>query len=272
MKPHQSAKQPTHQQMTLVQLSDLHLTGSIGKSPSYQSTLQALEAVVKLQPQLILLTGDLVNDGNSDAYDWLFLQLKNTGIAHFAIAGNHDVTHEIGTGLPYHQRLHLPLTADKRLLDCHRLALDDINWQILLLNSSLAGCTHGALSQDTLAWLQSSLAQHPMPTIIALHHHPQAVGSAWIDAYMLSNHQAFWQIIEQHPHVHTIVCGHVHQVHQLHPLKNHRVQLLSCPSTDRQFLPFAHDFTIDKTASAGFRVIHIDSTSRLVSYIKSLDN
>ena len=64
----------------IVQLSDLHLTGDIGQAPSYQRFLAVFQTAKHLNPDLWLLTGDLVNDGNSDAYDWLFNQLQATKI------------------------------------------------------------------------------------------------------------------------------------------------------------------------------------------------
>ena len=73
-----------------------------------------------LNPDLWLLTGDLVNDGNSDAYDWLFNQLQATKIPYLAVAGNHDVTHEIGIHLAHQERIHVPILPDRRLKNCFR--------------------------------------------------------------------------------------------------------------------------------------------------------
>lgn len=261
--------------LNICQISDLHLTGKIGHAPSYQRFL----AVLKLttfhhpKPDLLLLTGDLVNDGNRDAYDWLFDTLDRTDIPYLAIAGNHDVTHEIGTSLPYPQRLHIPINPDARLLDRHAVMLNfaDTAWQLLLINSAVNGETHGALPKPTLDWLDQQLTQNPAPTIIAMHHHPLPVRSAWIDAYVLDNQDDFWQIIKKHPHAHTVLCGHVHQVHTIHPLADHPVQLLTCLSTDRQFAPFCDEFRLDD-APAGCRMIHISNNHTLSSYIIFMQN
>ncbi len=257
--------------LRIAQLSDFHLTGRIGHAPSYHRFLKVLDLAKAHQPDLWLLTGDLVNDGNSEAYDWLFAQFSDFGAPYFAIAGNHDVTHEIGIGLPYDQRLHLPLTPDARLLDCHHHKLDTVSWQLLMLNSAISSQTHGAITASALTWLDQTLQQDTSPALIALHHHPLPVGSAWIDALALSNTDDFWKIIDKHPHVQAIVCGHVHQAWQLQPAISHPVKLLTCPSTDRQFAPQIQTFAIDDIA-AGFRMIQIDNTGALSSYIKRLQN
>lgn len=256
----------------IIQLSDLHLTGRIGQAPSYQRFLEVFGAVKHLNPDLWLLTGDLVNDGNSNAYDWLFDQLQVTKTPYLAVAGNHDVTHEIGIHLAHHERIHVPILPDQRLKNCFRYTFQaGHHWQLLLLNSSVPGEIFGALDHQTLLWLDQTLATHPEHTLIALHHHPTKVGSAWIDDYLLQNHQDFWRVIKKHAHVHTVLCGHVHQVHTLKPLLAHQVQLLSCPSTDRQFMPFVDDFQIANTP-AGCRVIQIDNTDTVSSYIQMVQN
>lgn len=256
----------------IVQLSDLHLTGSIGQAPSYQRFLAVFQTAKRLNPDLWLLTGDLVNDGNSNAYDWLFNQLKVTKTPYLAIAGNHDVTHEIGIHLAHQERIHVPILPDQRLKNCFRYTFQaGHDWQILLLNSSVSGEIFGALDHQTLLWLDQTLTTHFEQTIIALHHHPTKVGSDWIDAHLLKNHQDFWCVIKKHAHVHTILCGHVHQVHMLHPLPTHQVQLLSCPSTDRQFMPFVDNFQIADTP-AGCRMIQIDNKGIVSSYIQIVQN
>ncbi|MDO4894947.1 metallophosphoesterase [Moraxella sp.] len=255
----------------IAQISDLHLTDTAFDNPTVQNFQAVLALALASQPDLILLTGDLVNDGNSTIYDWLFGQLHQTSIPFFAIAGNHDVTHEIGVHLPFEQRWHLPITADDRLRHCQQLLIGDTTpyWQILLLDSSVLGQGHGHLDAQALAWLDRTLANQYAPAIIVLHHHPVAVGSAWIDALMLDNAHEFWQVIDQHPHAQHIICGHAHQAHTITAPTRHPCTVLTCPATARQFLPFSDTFCLD-TQTSGFRWICLDTTQTLKSYIKRL--
>lgn len=254
--------------LTIAQISDLHLIGKVGTHDSYQRFLGVLQLVITQNPDLLVLTGDLVNDGNSTAYDWLFATLQRTKIPFVCLVGNHDVTHEIGIDLPFNERIHLPITPDKRLPMTHRIFLARQNWQLLLVNTATMGRDDGRIAQTDLAWLEQMLATHTVPTIIALHHQPLAIGSRWIDDLMLQNADEFWQIISRHTHAQAVICGHVHQAHQLDAPTDHQCTLFTCPAVARQFLPFADNFALDELP-AGFRLLQIEQ-NQLKSNIKRL--
>lgn len=244
---------PTHLGSThpfvIAQLSDLHLSPHTPKS--FDNFLAVLALAKRHCPNLLILTGDLVNDGDKAIYDWLFEQLNNARLPFLCLAGNHDVTQEIGHHLPFDKRQFLPIAKDPRLPDQHRLVLDSngTKWQLLALNSAVAGQIFGQVSQQSLDFISHHL-QANLPTIIALHHPPAKVGSAWIDAYRLQNSDQFWQTLAPFTNLH-ILCGHLHQAHSL-PLFGST--LYTCPATARQFLPYADEFALD-TLPAGFRLI-----------------
>lgn len=241
----------------IAQISDLHLSEHDPKS--FERFLAVLDLTLTHQPDLLLLTGDLVNDGVSKIYDWLFTILKNTSTPFLCLAGNHDVTQEIGHDLPFDERTFHPIAKDERLIDTHRLVIQmpHATWQILAVNSAVNGQIYGRLDGESLDFLKTNLS-HQLPTLIAMHHHPHPVHSAWIDEYMLQNHTDFWQVVSNFNNIHAIVCGHVHQAHTIN-IHNH--SLLTCPATSRQFLPNHDDFAIDEQP-AGFRLIalHDDHT------------
>lgn len=237
--------------MNIAQISDLHLTGDIAHADSYQRFTYCLNTALTYQPDFLLLTGDLVHDGKPEGYAWLFETLNQTRLPFACIAGNHDGTLEINTHLPFEQRQFLPTVFDTRLMDCQKINLD--NWQLLLLNSAVPAQPYGHLNDKQLTWLEHTLAQESKPTIIAMHHHPIAVRSAWIDAYMLDNAADFWKKVDKYPHVHTVLCGHVHQAHTLY---HQHIAVHTCPAIARQFAPLAESFTLDDIAM-GFRLLHL---------------
>lgn len=255
-----------NERFVIAQMSDLHLTGST--CPSAQKFVQLLSLVKDSQPDLLLLTGDLVNDGDSNTYDWLFAQLTKTQIPFLCLAGNHDVSIEHGKGLPFAQRSLTPIKADKRLLDKHRLTITLTNdsWQLLLLNSAISGQIGGRISDDGLAWLTQCL-KTPCPTLIALHHHPLTVGSAWIDAYRLENSAVLWQQLNHYPNVKALLCGHVHQAHTLNAPTLHPCYVYTCPAISRQFMPHQDKFMLDNQPS-GLRFIELNKQGIFRSQIK----
>lgn len=238
----------------IAQISDLHL--SKHNPASMESFLAVLDLAKNHKPNLLLLTGDLVNDGITALYDWLFEMLAGTHIPFLCLAGNHDVTCEIGHDLPFECRQFLPIKADDRLANTHRIVIDlpNVTWQVLAVNSAVHGQIYGMLGADTLDFLKDHLSCN-LPTLIALHHHPSPVGSAWIDGYMLKNSDEFWATLAPHTtHPLHIVCGHVHQAHTL---STEYGTLHTCPATSRQFTPYQENFGID-TVSAGCRLIRLD--------------
>ncbi|WP_066801063.1 metallophosphoesterase [Moraxella oblonga] len=249
----------------IAQISDLHL--SKHDEHSFDKFLSVLDLALTHKPNLLLLTGDLVNDGVGEIYDWLFDVLKNTNIPFLCLAGNHDVTHEIGHDLPFDERTFLPIPADERLIKNHRLLIElpHTTWQILAVNSAVNGQIYGQLDDKNLDFLKTNVA-HNLPTLIALHHHPTSVGSAWIDAHILKNHDKFWQVLAHTLHPPHIICGHVHQAHIL---PNTHGTLYTCPATSRQFTPHQDKFGIDTLAS-GFRLVRLHDNGKLDTQIYRL--
>ena len=103
--------------------------------------------------------------------------------------------------------------------------------------------------------LQASTGKH---VLIALHHQPVPVGSAWLDQQIVGNAAEFFKVVDQFTNVQAIIWGHVHQVFET---RRNGVQLMSVPSTCVQFLPNSKDFAVDKT-SPGYRWLdlHADGT------------
>lgn len=250
----------------IAQLSDLHLTGMVGQDPSYHQFLACLKLATDHNVDFLLLTGDLVNDGLTAGYDWLFATLQKTGIGFACVAGNHDVTYEHSPHLPFNERTFSPLTLDKRLPKHQSIRLG--HWQLLLINSSVAGRPYGTITTETLSWLSDTLDSTTSPTLIALHHPPLSVGSFWIDSHQVTNAAKLWQILAPRPHTKLIICGHVHQAHTL---TYAHTTLLTAPAVSRQFMPFCHQFKIHDIPS-GIRLIWLNEQTAASKLIRLTAN
>ena len=266
------------EQINILQITDLHLSlpvitdtnssiyNDIGnRQRSFETVLkQALNDNIRCD--LIIVTGDLVNKVKPSVYDHIFKVLALTQIPFACIAGNHDVTDENGEDLPFFQRELVAQPADTRLLSRH--LIESKYWQLLLLDSSIAGKVAGEVTDADIDWLCQRLSACDKPALIALHHHILPVNSDWIDAHMVENAERFWQAMAPFKHLQVIISGHTHQEQIRH---RQGVTVYSTPSTCYQFKPFSHDFAYDSTRLPGYRWLQLANNGKVASWVERLD-
>ncbi|WP_227428978.1 metallophosphoesterase [Psychrobacter sp. I-STPA6b] len=268
---------PTHIEtpdglVNILQLTDLHLSADRQKSvagcqcqDSFERCLsQALSENIRCD--LILLTGDLVNEVDMSIYQRIFAQLSATNIAFACISGNHDVTDELYTERPFSERQFVAHAPDTRLLSHHRIMAN--GWQILLVDSSVPGKVHGDLPLSTQLWLTQQLTDCHLPTILVLHHHIVPVQSQWIDAHMADNAEQIWQVLRRFRQVKAVLCGHVHQESYCY---HEGIHVYTTPSTCYQFKAYSDDFAFDENSRPGYRWLQLGNNGALESWVKRLD-
>lgn len=263
-------------QVNILQITDLHLSTPLTPitdgddkaavcQDCFETVLhQALSTEIRCD--LILVTGDLVNQVKTTIYDHIFETLHATGIPFACIAGNHDVTDEAGSDLPFLQRQLIPQPTDARLLSRH--VIDTDYWQLLLLDSSITGKVAGEVTPADIVWLCKRLESCDKPALIALHHHVIPVDSAWIDGHMTENAEDFWQHMAAYEHLKVIISGHTHQDQIRH---RQGVTVYSTPSTCYQFKPFENDFAYDKSTQPGYRWLQLANNGKVASWVERLD-
>ncbi len=231
----------------IAQVTDIHLFANASEEllglPTAQSFHAVLEQLQQLlpQPDILLLTGDLSQDESPESYQYLQDLLKPLGIPTYWLPGNHDQPAVMEQVLNQ-----APISSEKSFYAG--------GWQFLLLNSAVYGCVHGQLLPESLQWLEFQLQQtRERPTLIALHHSPFLMDSAWLDKNPLRNAEELLAVIDRHPQVCLVVFGHVHQEFER---SRHGVRYLGCPSTCFQFMPESEKFALDKI-EPGFRLINL---------------
>ena len=258
--------------LNILQLTDLHLTADSSMyscRQRFEALLnQALEQSIAegMKCDLILVTGDLVSQVDPAIYDYIFALLTATNIAFACIAGNHDVTDEVGSNLPFEQRQLIAREADSRLLSRH--VIESKHWQILLLNSAIAGQVAGRIKNEDIAWLCAQLEYCDKPALLAVHHHLIPMQSEWIDAYKMQNAEQFWQRTKDYDNLRVIINGHTHQEQVQH---RNGVIVYTTPSTCYQYQPLNDDFAYDKTARPGYRWLQLANNGQVASWVKRLD-
>ena len=228
--------------LRVLQLTDPHLMARADGDLLGVKTRESLQAVIAEvlkahgQPDLILATGDLAQDGSVEAYRVFGESLKTFSCPSVWIAGNHDhVDNLVRVASEYDASVRHVIHG---------------GWQFVMLDSSVPGKVYGALADSELDFLAETLEQHPdLPAVVALHHHPVDIGSDWMEKIGLTNRDAFWQVVDRFPQVRIVLWGHIHQEHDLQ--RNGR-RLLASPSTCIQFTSGSADFSVEEKAP-GYR-------------------
>ncbi len=218
--------------VNVIQLTDTHLfkenSGKLLGLDTYKS-FQTILAHIADTPlaDLLLATGDLAQDGSADAYRRLSSALSTLNTPTFWLPGNHDNPMVMSQSM-----------INKFVFSQKRILIQ--NWQIILLDTKVAGKVHGQLSSEQLDFLHAALSDKTDHyALIALHHQPLNVGSKWLDGLGLKNSAEFFAVMARHPQVRGVLWGHVHQTFEQHI---GAVKLYSTPSTCVQFQPGSEDF------------------------------
>lgn len=214
--------------MLIAQLSDPHVRP---EAALYQDTVDsnamfaaAIAQVNRLDPapDVVLLTGDLVDFGDAAEYAELRRLLAPLKAPFLAIPGNHDA-----------RAVFRACFADRAWLppgdQVHYVAGGFGPVRIVALDVTLPGLHHGAVDDASLAWLDAALAQEPArPTILMLHQPPFECGIPYMDQYLCRGGDRLAAVVQRYPAVERVVCGHVHRFMQL---RFGGTSLVTAPST-----------------------------------------
>lgn len=253
--------------LLIAQITDTHLFADANQRllglqtlESFQTVLDQVQ-VLPRQPDLLLLTGDLSQDGSAESYELLQDRLVPLGIPTYWIPGNHDDPTVMAQVLR-----RSPLSPEK--------SFRAGGWQFLLLDTCLPGNVHGLLSPESLKELDRELSRSSgEPALIALHHPPLPVGSDWMNDIGLVNADALFEVCDRHSQVKLVLFGHIHQEFSS---DRRGVCYLGAPSTCIQFKPNNSNFCLDEQ-QPGLRLTTLlpngewQSSVQRISYISEPD-
>ena len=173
MQPLGQYPHPSH---TIAHISDTHLLAGgklqYGVVDTVQHLQMALDRLSRIDPvpQAIVLTGDLADRGEPEAYAQLRSMIEPAAAAMDAqvvwCMGNHDDRTAYARSL-----FGADPTADvmDRVYDVDGLRL-------VALDTSVPNYHHGEITDEQYAWLASVLAEPaPLGTVLAMHHPPIAI-------------------------------------------------------------------------------------------------
>jgi 3',5'-cyclic AMP phosphodiesterase CpdA len=231
--------------MLIGQLSDLHVRprGALyqGVVDSNQMLGEAIDHLLKIdrRPDLVLVTGDLVDEGQPAEYAVARELLATMGIPYLAIPGNHD--HRENFRAAFADQGYLPGTGPLHY------CVDDYPVRIVGLDSCVPGGHHGHIDAAGLQWLSTVLqGDTRKPTLVMLHHPPFHCGIPYMDKYRYLDPRPLESVLEQSRNIEIVLCGHVHRS-MLRRWANTIV--CACPSTVTEI-----DLQLRPTASASSHV------------------
>jgi hypothetical protein len=152
----------------------------------------------------VVATGDLTNNGTEEEFRLLAELLAPLPMPVYLLPGNHDDARLMSAALGRPSYLagcngHLSYT------------IEDHPVRVVAVDTTDPDRHDGVFPADRAAWLEATLeAQPERPTLIAMHHPPFATGMWWIDQMGLEGAPRFREIVERHPQVRRVICGHVH--------------------------------------------------------------
>ncbi|GAB2886133.1 phosphodiesterase [Paraburkholderia jirisanensis] len=199
--------------MLLAQISDLHIKrpGALAyrrvDTAAYLTRCVAALNALEPRPDAVIVTGDLVDQGEPEQYEHLKALLAPLAIPYYLLVGNHDDRGALRASF-----------GDRKELfeggEFVQYALDVGPLRVLALDSIVPGASHGDLCDTRLAWLAAQLeAARDKTVLVALHHPPFVSGIGHMDCVRLAPAAAarLETLLARYPNVERVICGHVHR-------------------------------------------------------------
>ena len=217
--------------MLIAQISDIHIRDHLGMFGELVDTSKTLEKAIKLlnaldpQPDVVLATGDLTDDGTKEQYSQFLEIIAPLNAPLLPLPGNHDDYSEFINAFSST----LPDEIPKN--HCSYV-IDNFPVRLIALDTSLPGQHDALFSEDHELWLSQVLEQEKdKPTLIFTHFPPFETGINFMDISGLKSADRLEKIIRSNPQVKLVVAGHVHR-----PIQTSfaSTMISVCPSTGNQ--------------------------------------
>lgn len=234
--------------MLLAQLSDPHITAPgtrlYNRVDTARHLADAVAAVVALNPlpDVVMLTGDLVDRGSAEEYAHLreiMQPIVAANIRWFALPGNHDQREAMQ--LAFADQAWMPQAPS-----FIQYVIEDLPVRLIALDTWVEKKPYGRLCEARLAWLEQTLAAgKDRPTIVCLHHPPFRSFIEGMDNMGLREPEALAAIIARHPQVERVLCGHLHRpiqtrfagtLAQTAPSTAHQLTLSLAPNAKESYI------------------------------------
>lgn len=196
--------------MIIAQITDTHirLPGKLAyrRVDTAKYLAEAVAHVNRFDPapDLVVMTGDLVDFALPGEYEHLAALIAPLKAPVYLVPGNHDGRDPLRGGFPTHK--YLPREGFLQY------TIEDWPVRIVAVDTLIPGQGGGEVCDERLAWLDRTLAAAPArPTMVMMHHPPFRTGISFMDTHGLKNSDKFAAVIGRHKQVERIIAGHLHR-------------------------------------------------------------
>ena len=202
--------------MLIAQISDFHLKPEGALAYAVADTVaplrRSIDHINRLNPvpDIVLVTGDLVDDGDPKSYTALNQVLASLDSPFVVIPGNHDQKENLRNAFRGHPYLARPV--EERGADYLCFALEDFPLRLIGLDTVTPGNHGGGFGPKRMEWLSKTLQERPdTPTLLFMHHPPFASGIGHMDKEVFRGWEKFQTLVSRHSQVERVLCGHLHR-------------------------------------------------------------
>lgn len=186
--------------MLIAQLSDIHAAPD---NDNLQRLHRAINWLRELSPDLLVVSGDLTDDGWGAGYRAIDRALQRLACRSLILPGNADDK---------------TVMCDNLAAFAHRSAHDALHFHkhmnnvpVIGVDVTVTGESRGDI-RPHLHWLEAALRAQPQPAMVFLHQHLFPSGIAPLDNAMCDGGEALAQLLARLPHPPLALCaGHVHR-------------------------------------------------------------
>jgi 3',5'-cyclic AMP phosphodiesterase CpdA len=198
--------------MIIAQISDTHIVpkGQDWKSLPETKVADRLKLIVKNlnslnpKPDVVLHTGDAIDDGGLVAYNYLKEILEPLTMPYYVIPGNHDDREDMQAAFQ-----HANYMPSEGFIN---YVIDDYDIRLIALDTVIPHETEGLLCEERVKWLQKALEQDTQkPTLIFMHHPLTKTGQKLLDKVKCYVPDGFESFITGFPNIVGIISGHYHK-------------------------------------------------------------
>ncbi|GAA3202775.1 metallophosphoesterase [Dactylosporangium siamense] len=241
--------------MTLIaHISDTHLDEDDGGR-----SVERVERVIRYLRGLrrpvdaVLVTGDIADHGLAPEYSAARV-LRGLGVPLLQLPGNHDQR-------PAFRQTLLDMPPHPGPVDQVARVGDLV---FALCDSSIPGRDDGWLADETLAWLDTVLAEGA-PSLVCFHHPPVTIGHPVADRMRQFGEERLAAVLARHPNVVALLCGHIHSA-TVSAFAG--VPLLAAPAVASTLvLPWEGDGGLDRVAPPAL-AFHLYEDGRLTTHYR----